>query len=397
MTRPLRAALALPLLLSLALPAAADTRFVRGDVGSNGSIDLSDPIVLLAYLFVPLSPEPVCLDAGDANDDGTLGIGDPIALLSYLFQPGSPPPAAPFPWCGSDPSADLVSCLDPAPCPVDPAWTTAAPLPVARAAHSSATLDGLIHIVGGGSNWSGGNTAEVWVYDPASDAWTPGVPAPDANTWGAAAVAVGGKLYLVGGWPGSGVLLRRFDPATGLWEPRAAPPVAFRWGHACAAIGDLIFVAGGVPTGIAHAVYDTLADTWTTLAPLPAIVVRARSEAIDGLVHLVGATNGGFYIYDPALDVWTQGPAIPLASNVPATVVRDGELWVIGGSTLDPNTGGNLSSIQVYDPVAQSWSVVGDMPSCRSWATAELIGDAVHVIGGLGPTNFAVPAHEVRE
>ena len=42
--------------------------FVRGDVNSDGEIDIGDPIGLLAYLFA--SGPLTCLDAGDANDDG---------------------------------------------------------------------------------------------------------------------------------------------------------------------------------------------------------------------------------------------------------------------------------------------------------------------------------------
>ncbi len=91
--------------------------FVRGDVNGSLTIDLSDPIFLLNYLFT-MGPEPACLDTADVNDSGGVDLSDPITLLNYLFTMG-PEPAAPFPDCGPDPSgdADGVGCLTSTVCP----------------------------------------------------------------------------------------------------------------------------------------------------------------------------------------------------------------------------------------------------------------------------------------
>jgi hypothetical protein len=78
--------------------------FRRGDVNSDGSVDIADPIALFDSLFSAGLPLP-CEGAADANGDGTAGVGDVIALLAYLFSGGAPP-APPFPACGTDPFAD---------------------------------------------------------------------------------------------------------------------------------------------------------------------------------------------------------------------------------------------------------------------------------------------------
>lgn len=45
------------------------------------------------------------------NDDGSLDISDTIYLLNYLFVSG-PPPAAPGPQnCGPDPTDDALDCV----------------------------------------------------------------------------------------------------------------------------------------------------------------------------------------------------------------------------------------------------------------------------------------------
>ncbi|NRA76518.1 MAG: hypothetical protein HRU16_11305 [Planctomycetes bacterium] len=83
-------------------------RFKRGDVNIDGTLDISDAIGTLNYLFqnLPLG----CLDAVDANDDGNLDISDAVSILNYIFAGGAPP-AAPGPTeCGVDSTDDALDC-----------------------------------------------------------------------------------------------------------------------------------------------------------------------------------------------------------------------------------------------------------------------------------------------
>lgn len=82
--------------------------FLRGDANATNSVDLSDPVFLLAYLFSS-GAAPTCDDAADFDDDGALNVADAVYLLGYLFSQGPPPPP-PFPAPGSDPTADPLGC-----------------------------------------------------------------------------------------------------------------------------------------------------------------------------------------------------------------------------------------------------------------------------------------------
>lgn len=88
--------------------------FIRGDVSADGSVDISDAISLLSYIFSS-GPRPPCLDSADANDDGGTNIGDAITILSVLFAgaPPFPPPTT----CGPDPTPDFLDCASFPPCP----------------------------------------------------------------------------------------------------------------------------------------------------------------------------------------------------------------------------------------------------------------------------------------
>ena len=72
--------------------------FIRGDVNSDGKVDLSDVIYLLNFLYQS-GPCPKCLTAAFINNDGNIDLSDAVYLQQYLFN-GGPPPGAPFPICG---------------------------------------------------------------------------------------------------------------------------------------------------------------------------------------------------------------------------------------------------------------------------------------------------------
>jgi hypothetical protein len=88
---------------------AGGTTFRRGDVDASGSIELTDAVKLLGFLFLG-GPKPECLDAADTDDNGATDISDAVSNLNYQFL-GGPPPAAPGPTiCGVDPNPDELGC-----------------------------------------------------------------------------------------------------------------------------------------------------------------------------------------------------------------------------------------------------------------------------------------------
>ena len=96
----------------LAMPGEVTARpgvtFLRGDSDQNGSIQLTDAVFLLDYLFRG-GRVLDCEDAADSNDDGRIDISDGILILRFLFSGGNRP-AAPFPAPGLDPTDDDLGC-----------------------------------------------------------------------------------------------------------------------------------------------------------------------------------------------------------------------------------------------------------------------------------------------
>ncbi|HVR73814.1 MAG TPA: hypothetical protein VMT52_05755, partial [Planctomycetota bacterium] len=86
--------------------------FHRGDADDNGSLQLTDALRILGFLFLG-GPPPTCLDAGDADDNGSLQLTDALRILGFLFLGGPPPepPGPPADPCGVDPTTeDELDC-----------------------------------------------------------------------------------------------------------------------------------------------------------------------------------------------------------------------------------------------------------------------------------------------
>jgi hypothetical protein len=77
-----------------ALPRCPDP-FIRGDTNGDTVIGITDPIMLLSYLYLD-GPAPACLGRADANGDGSADLADAIFSLEFQLLAGPPPPS-PFP------------------------------------------------------------------------------------------------------------------------------------------------------------------------------------------------------------------------------------------------------------------------------------------------------------
>ncbi len=69
--------------------------FLRGDANGDNTVDLSDSIAILSWLFLG-EAGPACEESADADGNGALEITDAITILYYRFLGGEPPPP-PFP------------------------------------------------------------------------------------------------------------------------------------------------------------------------------------------------------------------------------------------------------------------------------------------------------------
>ena len=92
------------------------------------------------------------------------------------------------------------------------------------------------------------------------------------------------------------------------------------------------------------------------------------AEAVGGDVYAIGGLQTAGYStavmkYNIAGNSWTTAglTPIPVGVEFATSVVKDGKIYVIGGMN---NATTLVNLIQVYDPVANSWSTSADL-LCR--------------------------------
>ena len=259
----------------------------------------------------------------------------------------------------------------------------------------------LIVIVGGSAGGQTVATAEVRTYDPVADTLTvlaadpwPGAAAGD--TLPGSAAVYNNKLYVFGGFVINVSMVNtvyEFDPmaaAGSRWTLKTAVlPVALGY-IPTATIGSYIYLAGGseydgsVTDTQALYRYDPAADSFTTLASLTTATSNTKAVTMFGETMWVlgggfGATVQDVQVYDPVANTWTAGPIVPdarrnFAADIdPAT----GKIYASGGYLDSAPTDASLAFTACVPTSVTVSSVQATSGAYGLWALAAVAGLAV--------------------
>ncbi|MEY2448503.1 MAG: hypothetical protein QOH79_1979 [Acidimicrobiaceae bacterium] len=321
--------------------------------------------------------------------DGSLDIAfsatadQPSIAALTVVPPSTPPPPPPPP---GDPSLFT--------------WESRAAAPIGRAEAQGAAVAGKIYVFSGFSiDWT--TTARSDVYDTAADTWTQLPDVPEELTH-SAVVVDGATIWLVGGYVGDnpGGATRRvwkFDTVARTFTEGPQLP-APRGAGGAAIVGRELHFFGGTnrlagawndPDQQDHWVLALDGGTsWSSRAPLPNPRNHMAAAAVDGLIYAIGGQHdrdestglqSDVHRYDPAADTWTKVASLPKARSHAATVVRDGQILVIGGT----NPGNTSSSdVTAYSPGADAWSKLPSLPVSRKTFVGALVDGVVYLTGG---------------
>ena len=261
------------------------------------------------------------------------------------------------------------------------AWHTAPPLPTARAAHAVVVNGDSVYVLGG----SGGQV-DVDRFDGAR--WTIATQLPHGALNAPAAVALGGRIYVLGGFAAQTNLpsdaVDVYDPRANTWSS-AAPLPAPRGGHAAVVLDGKIHVLGGgnsQSTIADHSVFDAQTNTWSSAAPLPRAEGSVAAVVFGGKLYAIGGRSGfsdfgDVYVYDAQRDAWTHGPSIP-ARGTAGVVVYKSAIYLFGGESQAK--GAVLGDVLRLGN--GKWKRVSKLPTPRNYARAVVFRKAVYVIGG---------------
>ncbi|MBW8267974.1 Kelch repeat-containing protein [Caldovatus aquaticus] len=254
--------------------------------------------------------------------------------------------------------------------PAADAWTRRRPMPVPTHHVAFAVLNDRIYAFGGFTHPGEGRppswvpTDAAWEYDPRGDTWRALAPMP-SRRGAAAAAAVNGRLYVVGG---AGL-------APGSAEPGLRPDRPHR---ALSTVEE----------------YDPEANAWRPRSPMPTPRNHHAAAAVGGRIYAIGGRLGGAFItvasntdvveeYDPASDSWGAARArMPTPRSAFAAGVHGGRILVAGGEVQDARLMATFRAVEAYEPAANRWHVLPSMPVPRHGLAGAVLGDRLHLVSG---------------
>ena len=237
-----------------------------------------------------------------------------------------------------------------------------------------------------------------WIPKPIP--WTQKTDMPQPRAYHTA-VAVGGKIYVMGGSDSTNVASNTvyiYDPATDTWTTGASMP-APRVQHAAVAMKDRIFVLGG-STGIngtgTNTVweYNTTTNTWATKLSMPVnLSGPAASDETSGWIVVFPDSISNHvayaYAYNPDNTLyntqwWQVNPVIPNVARNRGAVGLNGNYYAFGG--WDEPSNGYTSALMELTLGAtgspDTWTAKKSMLTPRLSMAAAVANGNIYVIGG---------------
>jgi hypothetical protein len=192
------------------------------------------------------------------------------------------------------------------------------------------------------------------------------------------AIAVGGKIYAIGGFEGGVVhyenrhietkpyasdINERYDPAKDTWVTLESMPTARAYFGIVAYQGKIYCIGGGTMEDVFNVVevYDVVTDSWSTKTSLPVSEKFIQAHVVDGKIFVV--TQQAVYVYDPIDDFWAKKTSIPIQGTRVFSAVVDNKIIIVDqqskenyDSRFSTWTMRVMMKVMIYNPTIDVWS-----------------------------------------
>lgn len=241
---------------------------------------------------------------------------------------------------GSGPTS-AVQVYDPA----GDTWQAHAPLPEPRFGGAEAVQGNMVYLAGGGG--AANSEQSLLAYNTDTGSCTP-LGSLITPRFGAAAAIVDNKMYVIGGSNSSdGVLntIEEHDLSTGASVIKSTLLPGARELATAVALNGRIYIVGGMDASGAPSAscweYDPAANSITAKNPLPYARGGREAIAFDGRIYTAGGiTSSGFppsawtrdlLAYDPPSNSWSTVDVFPSSRYAFAAKMINSTLYLIGG------------------------------------------------------------------
>jgi len=279
-----------------------------------------------------------------------------------------------------------------------PVWHAAQPIPQGANEVIGTALDDAVFVYGGQIDGTNVPQGLFFMFRPSTGSWTrlPSNPVPVHH---AALVAVGQRVYLIGGFilPSSGraswMPVRNvwsFDLLTQRWSALAPMPTArgdlqqslliitFMRSAArrCRATARTELYSRVGPTKRAALRKNTTSrNTWRVRSPMLTARNHLGAAAIGRMIYAVGGRTGSAFsvgassnisaneAYDIANDRWEPRAPLPTPRSGLGVVAVGGRVHALGGEGYIGDFGGTFRTHESYDPQMNTWRAEERMPT----------------------------------
>lgn len=291
-------------------------------------------------------------------------------------------------------------------------WEQIANAPFAQFEGQGVEANGKLYVFGGFINGALDVTTQFAAYDPGTDSWASLANAPQPLTH-ANHVVDGDNIYVLGGYVGdhpggSTDEVWVYNITTDTWSAGPDLPED-RAGAGAAILGRTLYYYGGatrlqddVNSTVDHGDLWTLdlgatsatgddSATWATgLADMPAPRNHMAGVELNGLLYAIGGQTGEneftgnsdlVHRYDPVADVWTRVADLPIEIGhiTASTFTANGRIFVITGVTENSVS---TDTIYMYDPATDTWSSLPPAPAKAQSPIAVHLDGKLYVVGG---------------
>jgi hypothetical protein len=129
----------------------------------------------------------------------------------------------------------------------------------------------------------------------------------------------------------------------------------------------------------------THAASWEVRAPIPHHVYGHSAAVVAGKLHVLGGCHTPNWqipasyhqVYDPATDTWSLAAELPVPVAWAMPAVHEGRIYLFGGGVYQPPQGiTSTTKAWVFDPIANRWDTIRDMPRPIMNGFAAAVGDS---------------------
>lgn len=299
---------------------------------------------------------------------------------------------------------------------VEDKWQSRPNMLTKRFGLAAAVVNGRIYVIGG-SNDEDGLLATVEEYDPATGIWRTRADMLTPRNRLAVAV-VNEKIYAIGGWDGSNVsataIVEEYDPMTNQWTTKSSMLTPRRSLTAAVVGGRFYAIGGWNETDVFATVeeYDSTTDTWRIRADMPTPRVGLAAAVVNDRIFAIGGSDepdpyatvelSTVEEYDPVTDSWRGHTPMPTYRDLLAAVAMGGRLYAIGGHRQYYNrenqtfwwSDESFQTVEEYDPTTYTWQIRANMTTGRWGLATVAVGDKIYAIGGINENDWLSTVEE---